>query len=183
MYAYVGNAPLRYIDPFGLERIPYPGMVELVNENNPYSGPGRISNELLLCITWSESSHDPETTHESATEVGLGGITEDATTDASEKLMRDKLINEALSHDNVGADPRLQVQVMSAYLRRYQLSGGSIEAALTTYRNPKPGSKLIQKIQTCEKCLNVLPGPIREGKCPPSGPNQDPQQCLNKIHP
>jgi membrane-bound lytic murein transglycosylase MltF len=151
LFTYVAANPINFVDPFGLEQLSFEEVKKLVEKNNK-SG---LSNEVILCIMWLESSHDPNARHRSKTETGLMAMTEDAAKDVGYTLS--DMTNNA---KNVGAG--------SLYLQlRIKWEKGNIEAGMRGYggREDYP----VDKILECEKCL-------KEDPC------GDPKRCLRKIH-
>ena len=59
LFTYVASHPINFVDPFGLKQLSFEEAKKLVEQNNK-SG---LSNELILCIMWQESGHDPNARH------------------------------------------------------------------------------------------------------------------------
>jgi RHS repeat-associated protein len=151
LFSYVGNNPRTYVDPFGLKRLSCKEVRDLVQKNNR-SG---LSNELVICIVWNESSFDPDAPHQSKTEKGLMAMTKDAASDAGFESgdMKD-------SAKNIAAG--------TAYLKlRIKWAKGSIEDGIRGFGTGK--TYPVQKVLDCEKCLK------NEG-C------GNPQACLDLVH-
>lgn len=143
-YAYVGNSSTVYIDPLGLGRIPYAKMAKMVAMNNR-SGFG---NELILCIAWKESSRDPARRHGSKTEIGLTGMTRDASKDVKYDYYRD-----------VSDSNEVNIAAGSAYLKlRVAWEGRNLKKGIQGYGTG--ADYPVEKILKCEQCLKKLPPDI-----------------------
>jgi soluble lytic murein transglycosylase-like protein len=151
LWPYAAGNPINFVDPFGLKQLSFEEAKKLVEQNNK-SG---LSNELILCIMWAESSHDPDAPHTSKTETGLMAMTKDAATDVGYTLsdLRDNAKNVAAG---------------STYLKLTIKRKGSLGAGMRSYGTGE--TYPVDKILECEKCLKNNP-------C-----NDNPQKCLDKIH-
>ncbi|MBI3377385.1 MAG: transglycosylase SLT domain-containing protein [Nitrospirae bacterium] len=151
LYRYVGNNPVNWIDPFGLIALSPDEIATLVAANNK-SG---LSNELIMCIIWTESGFDPDVSHGSQTETGLMGMTKNAAKDAGYTLADMK-------------DNSKNVAAGSAYLKiRINRAKGDQEKGIRGFGTG--ATYQINKILECEKCLQ-------------KNPCNDKQSCLNNIH-
>ena len=169
-YVYVGSSPIVYIDPLGLSRIPYTQMAKMVAAN---SG-GGFSNELILCIAWQESGHDPASRHGSKTETGLMGVSRGAVNDPGMRARYDY-------YRDVGDNSEANIAAGRAYLRlRVDRAGGDLKEGMKGYGTGE--TYPVEMILKCEKCLKQLPPDVSSGKCPSSNGAAGPQDCLNMIH-
>ncbi len=134
-YAYVGNDPLNWFDPFGLSPLGYTDIANLVAKNNK-SGQ---SNELIICMAFKESSFDPDAMQTAPnTARGLLGVTVLATDQVD------------ADYDTLG-DPAANIAAGSTYLAwRIHLNPGNVRNGLWGYGT---GRAYADSLLKCEKCL------------------------------
>ena len=133
-------------------------MTRYISEHN-LSGQ---SNELILCLTFKESSFDPDAIQKPPnTARGLMGVTKGAATDAGYDY--DKL-----------ADPALNIEAGSKYLKMridYKVYGnGDVHKGLAGYGT---GDSYADSILQCEDCLK------KEATKDTACKTKD---CLNPLH-
>jgi hypothetical protein len=134
-YAYVGNDPVNWFDPFGLDRMGYGDIANLVAQNNK-SGQ---SNELIICMAFKESSFDPDASLPGSQSAhGLLGVTDSAATQVG------------VDWANTAA-PAANIAAGSAYLAwRIHLNHGNVRNGLWGYGT---GRAYADSLLKCEKCL------------------------------
>ncbi|MDD4591753.1 MAG: lytic transglycosylase domain-containing protein [Parabacteroides sp.] len=129
---------MNYFDPYGLEALSYNKIKELVNNNN-YSG---LSNELIICLIYKESTFDPNEKNKKSSATGLMQVTTGAASDAGYK------------GKNM-YDPITNVQAGSTYLKlRVKWAHGNVKSGLNGYGT---GTGYANDILDCEKCLKENP--------------------------
>ena len=159
-YAYVGNNPALWIDPYGLAPLSYDQVMKLVAANNKS---GR-SDELILCVIFKESSFDPAGANPGSSAVGLMGVEKGAAQDLNIPY-------------NTLSDPATNIAAGSQYLhRRIDWkppfgAGGDVRTGLANYGTGEPYADSILK---CEKCL-------KEKAQEPSACKT--KKCLEPLHP
>jgi RHS repeat-associated protein len=150
LYAYVGGNPVNAVDPWGLIRLTYTGVYGLVSQYN-YSG---VSDNIIICQCWKESSFDTLATGAGTTARGLLQITKGAAQDAGYNY--DDLFNASTN-----------IKAGTTYLGiRIRWAGGSLMGGLNGYGT---GTGYADNILKCAECLDDACG--------------DPYQCLQLIHP
>ncbi len=138
-YAYVGNNPALWIDPYGLAPLSYDQIMKLVAANNR----SLQSDELILCVIFKESSFDPAGANSGSSAVGLMGVEKGAAQDLNIPY-------------NTLSDPAKNIAAGSQYLhRRIDWkppfgAGGDVRIGLANYGTGEPYADSILK---CEKCL------------------------------
>jgi hypothetical protein len=140
------NDPINWIDPWGLDRLSFAEMQEIVRNNN-LSGQ---SDELILSIAWKESRFDPEAKNKMSSATGLMQMTKAAAKDAGypHTLM---------------TDPSINIKAGSKYIKlRLKWSNGDINRALNGYGTGDGYSVDILRAEKClkdsgcESCLNSI---------------------------
>jgi RHS repeat-associated protein len=161
LYGYVGNDPINFIDPSGLEQLKLEEMQKLIKENN-FSGQ---SDELILAQIWMESSFDPQTWG-AGTITGLMQVSEGAGIDV--KYPYEDFTSDPDQYDlNSNAQ---NIQAGTLYLEnRINLRDGDVEKGLTLYRGKN--TAYAKKILEAEKALKATKDPCEIWK------------ILHKIHP
>ena len=134
-YAYVGNDPVNWTDPFGLERMGYGDIANLVAKNNR-SGQ---SNELIICMIYKESTFDPDASQPGSNSArGLMGVTDAAATQMGDDW------------EDLG-DPAANIDTGSGYLAwRIHLNHGNVRNGLWGYGT---GRAYADSLLKCENCL------------------------------
>ena len=159
-YAYAGNNPVLWIDPYGLAPLSYDQIMKLVAANNK----SLRSNELIICVIYKESSFDPKGKNPNSSAVGLMGVERGVANDLN-------IPYKTLS------DPAKNIAAGSRYLhRRIDWkppfgAGGDVRAGLGNYGTGEPYA---DSILECEKCLK------EEAKKDAACKTKD---CLEPLHP
>jgi RHS repeat-associated protein len=159
-YAYVGNNPALWIDPFGTAALSYDQIMKLVAANNK----SLRSDELIICVIYKESSFDPAGANPGSTAVGLMGVEKGAASDLNIPY-------------NTLSDPATNIAAGSQYLhRRIDWkppfgAAGDVRTGLANYGTGEPYADSILK---CEKCLK------EEAQKPAACKTKD---CLEPLHP
>jgi hypothetical protein len=166
-FAYVGDRPMAYFDPYGLAALGLPEMRDLVHANN-HSG---LSDELVICLMWNESNFRPKAGGGKPNiGNGLGGATRAATDQVN--------INFGYTvymYENGWSDPSWNVDVATRYLQWVFNHPGSRDVArsLRRYGTNKP-SYPAEKIILCEKCM--------QGDHSGDTACRSPEGCLKIVH-
>jgi RHS repeat-associated protein len=158
-YAYGSNNPVTLMDPTGLAPLPYDRIVELVKHHN-HSG---LTDELVICLIWKESTFDPSTQRKGARARGLMQLQPRAATDVGADYSE-------------LTDPVANIAAGTFYLKlEIHRSGGDVTEGLNRYGTRAPYAN---NILDCEKCLKQRNETARQ-KDPICS---DPKKCLEKIH-
>jgi RHS repeat-associated protein len=159
-YAYVGNNPILWIDPFGMAALSYDQIAKLVAANNK----SLRSDELIICVIYKESSFDPAGANPNSSAVGLMGVEKGAASDLNIPY-------------NTLSDPATNIAAGSQYLhRRIDWkppfgAGGDVRTGLANYGTGEPYADSILK---CEKCLKEEAQKASDCKT---------KDCLEPLHP
>jgi len=155
-YGYVGNDPVNWFDPFGLDRMLLGDIANLVAQNNK-SGQ---SNDLIICMAYKESTFDPDASRPGSQSArGLLGVTDAAATQVG------------VAYDELG-DPATNIGPGSAYLAwRIHLNHGNVRNGLWGYGTGKAYADSLLK---CEKCMVSHTKDSDECKT---------KNCLEPLHP
>jgi RHS repeat-associated protein len=157
-YTYVSNNPVMFVDPYGLDRLSYDQISDLVAANNK-SGQ---TNELIICIAYKESNFDPDADRPGFQQSARGLM---AVTDA---VATDMGVDYEQLHD-----PALNIATGSGYLgRRIRWSRGNVGNGLMGYGTGKPS--YANSLLKCEKCLITRAAETSECKT---------KNCLEPLHP
>jgi RHS repeat-associated protein len=134
-YTYVGNDPVNWTDPLGLERMGYGDIANLVATHNR-SGQ---SNELIICMIYKESTFDPDASQPGSNSArGLMGVTDSAATQMGDNW------------EDLG-DPAANIVTGSGYLGwRIHRNHGNVRNGLWGYGT---GQAYADSLLKCEKCL------------------------------
>ena len=163
-YTYVGGNPLTWFDPLGLARMSYDDLAPIVATNNA-SG---LSNELLICLIWKETSFDPSAAAKTSTATGLMQMTKGAVADVA----RNDSGQKGITHSDM-TDAGKNVRAGSSYLgMRIKRAGGDVTKGLNGFGT---GAGYSVNILECEKCLKKM-AETSQSAC------ADPKKCLDKIH-
>jgi len=137
-FVYTLNNPVNWIDPLGLAALSYEKIKEFVKNNN-LSG---LSDELIICLIYKESTFDPSVKNKKSSATGLMQVTTGAATDAGYK-----------GKDMY--DPTTNIQAGSKYLKlRIKWVKGNTQTGLEGYGT---GPGYAAGILDCEKCLKENP--------------------------
>jgi RHS repeat-associated protein len=159
-YAYVGNNPTLWIDPFGMAALSYDQIAKLVAANNK----SLRSDELIICVIYKESSFDPAGANPNSSAAGLMGVEKGAASDLNIPY-------------NTLSDPATNIAAGSQYLhRRIDWkppfgAGGDVRTGLANYGTGEPYADSILK---CEKCLKEEAQKASDCKT---------KDCLDPLHP
>ena len=155
---------MSWIDPYGNTRLSYSEIADIVSRNN-LSG---LSNELIICLMWKESSFDPRAKSSSSTATGLMQVTSGANQE-----VRSRVGGFGGATPSMLTDGSHNTRIGSSYLQlRLNWSGGNVKSALNGYGT---GPGYADNILECESCL-------KNQAAHASTACWNPQACLNKIH-
>jgi RHS repeat-associated protein len=162
-FTYVGNHPLQYTDPFGLQRMSPSDLAAFVPANNR-SG---LSDELIICIIYKESSGDPGLKNPKSSARGLMGVTNNVLGDLNQAWRIGLAPGTIVAEDLYSA--ALNVVIGSSYLRFIMDRdwGGNLRDALAHYG---PGYPYADAILECERCMKQT--------CP----DKQEKDCLKPLH-
>src|SRR5579859_65122 len=158
-YAYVGNDPANWLDPFGLDRLSLGDIANLVAQHNR-SGQ---TNELIICLAYKESNFDPGAMQSGSNSArGLLGVTDGAATDAG------------YNWDDLG-NPALNIDAGSKYLgMRIHWARGNVWSGLWGYGTHT--KFYVNSLLKCEKCLISHAATKATDECKT-------KDCLEPLHP
>jgi RHS repeat-associated protein len=163
-YGYVANNPISWIDPWGTARLPYDEIARIVAQEN-LSG---LSNELIICLIWKESSFSPLSQSLTTTSRGLMQVTKGALQD-----VQSNWTGFGSTTYNDLYNGTTNVSVGTAYVStRIDWTHGNVQNALNGYGT---GPGYSDNIFECERCLKSQ-APNNTTQC------TNPYACLNKIH-
>jgi len=138
LYTYVGNNPIRNIDPLGLKKLSFDEIAKLVSDNNNTSN---ISNELIICLIYKESSFNPDAKARTSSASGLMQLTKAIAAEFGVEY-------------STFTDPATNVANGIRYLNRRvnwkNWGNGSIRDGLAGYGE---GYAYADSILECEECL------------------------------
>jgi len=157
-YAYVGNDPANWLDPFGLDRLSLDDIANLVAKNNR-SGQ---TNELIICVAYKESTFDPDAMQSGSNSArGLLGVTDLGATDAGFRW------------EDLG-DPALNIQAGSTELGiRIHRNHGNIANGLISYGTHH--RSYANSLLKCETCLITHEQVKAKDECKT-------KDCLEPLH-
>ena len=137
-----------------------------------------VSDSLLMCLIWKESSFDPSKKNSGSSATGLMMITKDAVTDVNHNAPH----GTPRFHHSEMTDAALNIECGTYYLRILIDRHGSVSMALVHFGTGK--AAYASTLLTCEACIKkavrdtIQPGVPRAERRP-----AELKPCCFAIHP